>query len=461
MAPSFSITTALCLSEEDTIALISGRSIAALSRAFVNGVRHFAICSTGDSPKVEAWAELISSKMYTDPDKAEALAWSTIWSREYLHDRIQDRKRIFLNILKIYHLGSSVTIEGNISQDKIGAFIKLPKSLSTQLDQPVLNESTFSRRKINLERLTPPEHPELEELQSTIDRYAQVNPKASDFNTELRIFLGWSDSEEPTLVSTENDWIQKIKTYGYREDETPNNQKSNYQAGTDFEIIIRQSLEFLGFTVDEAHTGGAGGIDVFCSHPYSLVGECKSGKKIPDNTVEQLDRIAKRHLKEQYETASRFIIGPGKPSPQLLESAKLPTTSIMSPETLQKLVEFHQKYPINLLEFRDKCLVAGQVDDKVNSFLEEMTTRIKIRSHIIKSVKALKDSGDDFVSASMVRIHFNTAFASNLGKLEKPEQAHTLLIELSSPLAGYLGRKQCPDRDWKADRFYFLRDLIV
>ena len=96
MTSNFFLTTALCLSNEDTIALISGRSIAALSRVFINAVPYFAICAAGDSPKVEAWAELISSRMYADADKAEALSWNTIWSCEYLHDRIQDKKRIFL-----------------------------------------------------------------------------------------------------------------------------------------------------------------------------------------------------------------------------------------------------------------------------------------------------------------------------------------------------------------------------
>ena len=309
--------------------------------------------------------------------------------------------------------------------------------------------------------LKTPKYSELEELQSAIDHYSKDNPKAKEFNHELQVFLGWTDTQNQTS-SPDNDWMKKIKAYGYRDDETDESRKSNYQAGTDFEIIIRKSLEFIGFTVDESHDGGAGGIDVFCSQPYSLVGECKCGKGIPDSTVEQLARIAKRHLKERYETASRFIIGPGNPSAQLLESAKLPPTSIMNPETLQKLVEFHDKYPINLLELRDKCLVAGQVEDKVDKFLAELTIRVSLRSYIVQSVKDLKnDDGDDFVTASTVRTHFNSKFASILRKLDDPKEAHTLLIELSSPLTGYLGREQDPGKDWKADRFYFLRDLTV
>jgi len=48
--------------------------------------------------------------------------------------------------------------------------------------------------------------------------------------------------------------------------------KSNYQAGTDFENIVRLSLEFLGFTIDYAHKGG-GGLDLFCSKPYAQLGK--------------------------------------------------------------------------------------------------------------------------------------------------------------------------------------------
>jgi hypothetical protein len=40
----------------------------------------------------------------------------------------------------------------------------------------------------------------------------------------------------------------------------------------------------------------------------------------------------------------------------------------------------------------------------------------------------------------------------------KPEALHEILVELSSPLTGYLGRKKGSDG---SDRFYYLRDLKV
>jgi hypothetical protein len=36
---------------------------------------------------------------------------------------------------------------------------------------------------------------------------------------------------------------------------------------------------------------------------------------------------------------------------------------------------------------------------------------------------------------------------------------HEILIELSSPLTGYLGRIK--GSDWRSDRFYYLRDLSL
>jgi hypothetical protein len=72
--------------------------------------------------------------------------------------------------------------------------------------------------------------------------------------------------------------------------------KSNVKAGTDFENIVKKSLEFIGFTVDHVHAGGSGGLDLFCSKPFPLIGECKSGKNIPGNTVYELDNLSDEAL---------------------------------------------------------------------------------------------------------------------------------------------------------------------
>ncbi len=50
-------------------------------------------------------------------------------------------------------------------------------------------------------------------------------------------------------------------------------------------------------------------------------------------------------------------------------------------------------------------------------------------------------------------------FGSHPPQPLQPEEMHEILIELSSPLTGYLGRIK--GENWRRDRFYFLRDLQV
>jgi Domain of unknown function (DUF1802) len=457
MSQGISITTALCLSEKDNAALVTGRSIAVLSRTFNTPGKCFALYPDDESKIVTAWAELKSCKIYDDPKVAEALSWHTVFPKQFLQKLIEEKQKIFLNILRVHQLVSPVILDKIKIEDRIGSFVRLPVVLSTNTDQPVLSSFTFNDRYHRLEQLKAPEHPELEALQSAIAPYSK------EFDDDIQRFLGWKI--ETPKQSSLPDWIKQISVLGHRGEETEKNKKSHYQAGTDFEISVRNSFKYLGFTIDESHQGKAGGIDAFCAAPYSIAIECKSGKSIPDNTVEELARIAKRHLKDNYQSAIKLIIGPGNPTKQLSESATISEINIMQPETLQRLVELQTVHPgaLDLLEL-EPCLrrepFGTESDKKVNDFIDQIEKKIKIRSYVIQSVKSLKEGGDSLVSASTVRIHFNVAFAPTLQEsLDTPEQAHSILIELSSPLTGYLGRTKCDT--WRGDRFYFLRDLRV
>ena len=176
------------------------------------------------------------------------------------------------------------------------------------------------------------------------------------------------------------------------------------------------------------------------------------------NTVGELDRIGKRHLQENYLQAVRLIIGPGEPTKNLKESAQISKVSIIKAMTLQKLVELKAKYPgaINLIELK-QYLEPGQIDDKINEYIEKVEKEIKLRSHIIQLVKkhletrSAKDAKfNDFCIAYL----YNNP-PQNLGDKE----LYDILIELSSPLTGYLGRIK--EDYWKKDRFYYLRDLPI
>ncbi|MBO1058677.1 MAG: DUF1802 domain-containing protein, partial [Dolichospermum sp. JUN01] len=315
----------------------------------------------------------------------------------------------------------------------------------------------FIQRKQQLEKREPSLNPELEELQSALSQIANNNPVAQQLENEIKVFLGWSNAPTTNTIDSDLTWIKTIAALGDRTIEKDDS-ISNYQAGTNFEIVTRKSLNFLGFKVEEDHKGGAGGLDLYCSQPYSLVCECKAGKSIPHNTVEELDRIGKRHLQENYLQAVRLIIGPGEPTKNLKESAQISKVSIIKAMTLQKLVELKAKYPgaINLIELK-QYLEPGQIDDKINEYIDKIEKEIKLRSHIIQVLKNyLQLSKNKRIGVEALHAVYVTSNPpQNLGDKE----LYDILIELSSPLTGYLGRIK--EDYWKRDRFYYLRDLPI
>ncbi|NEO67939.1 MAG: DUF1802 domain-containing protein, partial [Moorea sp. SIO4G2] len=234
--------------------------------------------------------------------------------------------------------------------------------------------------------------------------------------------------------------------------------KTNYQAGTDFENIVRDSLKFLGFTIDHAHKGGAGGLDLFCSKPYPLVGECKAGKKIPNDTAVQLLNLGTLRLNNQelLKKTAKLIIGPGEPTKQLMDAAIVHGMAIINPETLEKLVKLQSQYPnsVDLIILKN-YLIPGQADQEVEKYINHVSEKLKLRSHIVHLVKKLIDNRDNHtVGVEMIDGAYN--FSNPPQSLTHPE-LHEILIELSSPLTGYLGRIKGTDS--KSDCFYFLRDL--
>jgi hypothetical protein len=252
------------------------------------------------------------------------------------------------------------------------------------------------KRRKQLEKLEPPEHPELEELQSALVQLSTTNPKAKQLDAEIKMFLGWSSDKPVKPIKPDLAWINTIAALGDRSIELEE-KKSNYQAGTDFENVVRDSLEFLGFTIDYAHKGGAGGLDLFCSKPYPLVGECKAGRLIPSGTAEELIKLGGMHLgADKFLGYTKLVIGPGNPSVDMLKAAKEWKISIINAMTLQKLVEFKAKYPgaVNLVELKPYLETGGQIDDRINDYIDKIEREIKVRSHIVTIVKSfLQDEG--------------------------------------------------------------------
>lgn len=487
MNNSVVINTAICLPAPDIEALIQGRVIVAMCKNYIVPDRQFALYPTDASINIlpveqyyhsnflatakttlaQVSAETISVKAWVRCEKCEplhnteslsALSPLTIWTTEALQEILIQRHNIFLLYLRVYQLPKLITLSIKANSQ----FIYLEEPLTISEAKPVLNDRTFAQRKHQLENRQPPLYPELEELESAIASLSISQPAAKQLDDDIKAFLGWSSDKLIKQPDPDLAWINDIAKLGDRSIEQDEG-KSNYQAGTDFEIIARRSLDFLGFKVEENYKGGAGGLDLFCSQPYPLVCECKAGKSIPDRAVEELDRIGKRHLKENYLQAVRLIIGPGQPTKNLKESAQISQISIINVMTLQKLVELKAKYPgaINLVELK-QYLEPGQIDYKIGEYIDKAEREVKLRSQIITAVKELSEQDNESLktthhsfTVTEIRVHYNVTHKPKL----IDEAVHDLLIELSSPLTGYLGRIK--GSDWNSDRFYFLRDLPI
>lgn len=459
MSGLISINSALCLSASDIEALSKGRMIAALSRTFVNTVQHFALCpieepKTNSEIAIKLWAKLEFCKIYTDPEEVDKLAQLTIWSNEELQKVLQERYKLFLLCLRVFQAPKPIEISTDrLSLSKIGSFIRLPNYLLIDKAVPRLSEDFFNKRKNQLISLEMPLHPELEKLQEAVAQLPGCN--AERFSQYVQSFLGWVDSSFTYQVNSELEWVKKISMLGDRSIEQITGDKSHYQAGTDFEIIVRNSLKSIGFQVEEVHQGGAGGIDVFCSHPYPLICECKCGKGIPGSTAYELDKLADVHFEKNLENVVKLIIGSGKPTPQLNTVAQRRGISIINPMTLQKLVELQVEYSgcVDLIKLKS-YLVAGQTDREIEQYIEDVLQEIRLRAHLVKLVdNYLKNTG--LQDAGIDALH-GAYFGSNPPKSLRQDDLFELLIELSSPLTGYLGRRKGNDG---RDRFYFLRHM--
>ncbi|MBE9054867.1 DUF1802 family protein [Sphaerospermopsis sp. LEGE 08334] len=465
MIEQIPIYRAMVLPSLDVEALIQGRMIVAIPSMFLNIGESFSLYSVGISSNntvIKTWARCEFCERIYKREELDILSQLTIWKPERFDEILQNRPHFFLAYLRVYHLDKPWEIPAipNI-QEKLGKFAPLPNNISVSEAKPVLSDHIFNQRKQQLENRQPPLHPELEELQSLLLPIANNNPVAQQLEQEIRVCLGWSNEQTTNTLKSDLDWIQIIASLGDRSIEKDEG-KNNYQAGTDFENISRKSLDFLGFKLENAYKGGAGGLDLYCSQPYPLVCECKAGKSIPDRAVEELDRIGKRHLEENYLQALRLIIGPGEPTKQLkaslIKSAKISKTSVIKAMTLQKLVELKAKYPgaINLIELKE-YLEPGQIDDKINEYIEKVEQEIKLRSHIIQVLKNYLQLSQN-ESAKVESLHAIYVTSNPPQNLDDRE-LYNILIELSSPLTGYLGRIK--EDDWKKDSFYYLRDLSI
>jgi hypothetical protein len=492
------ISTALCLPAPDIEALNQGRNILLMPRRFMRLGEQFALYPTNiefnslpleqyyrpgfipiakqsiaelnqDKVKIKVWAKCELCQTLDQPEEFETLSKLTVWTAAALHKTLEQRGHIFLAYFRVYRLPQPLEIDP-VSNSR---FISLPYSIMVDESQAILNSNQFEHLYRKILNRQPPEHPELEELENAIAQF-QTNSLSQEEQLGLNLLqanihqlLGWKTSKPANLTNDSSlNWINEIAAFGNRSKELDEG-KSNYQAGTDFENIVKQSLEFLGFTIDYAHKGGAGGLDLFCSKPYPIVGECKAGKKTPNDTAVQLLNLGTLRLKDEklFKDAIKLIIGPSEPTQQMNEAAKVHKMTIINPETLEKLVKLQAQYPgsVDLIELKDYFKKKkgdqeewGQMDDNIDKYIKIVFNRLKLRSHIIQVVKNYLNNAQ-MTEATVSGIHGTYYF--NPPQPLSQKQLHEILIELSSPLAGYLGRNIADD--WRNDSFYYLRELIV
>ncbi|MDJ0616131.1 MAG: hypothetical protein QNJ63_05155 [Calothrix sp. MO_192.B10] len=96
-------------------------------------------------------------------------------------------------------------------------------------------------------------------------------------------------------------------------------------------------------------------------------------------------------------------------------------------------------------------------DDKVNDYIQKVDQDIKLRSHLITIVKNyIQNTNQEY---AVVQALHGAYVASQPPQPLTIEEMHEILIELSSPLIGYLGRDK--GANMNSDRFYFLRYLPI
>ncbi|MFN5261231.1 MAG: DUF1802 family protein, partial [Pseudanabaena sp.] len=312
-----SIANGLRISATNLDALRSGAIVGAFSKTFLAINRSFALyhdlqVENSDLVTVDLWAECKSCESIDNTFDLLKLSQLTALPIEELESIFQQRASIFLVVLRVYKLSNPIQVQ----QQSTGNFVPLPESITIFEKIPILDDEQFQQIQDQSKDL---------ELSIISSQFPDIALDDEDF---LRINSNILSAETQEVIDEENQindslsWIKTISKLGDRSIKEDKG-KSNYQAGTDFENIVKDSLEFLGFTIDEAHKGGAGGLDLFCSKPYPLTGECKAGKSIPNGAVKQLVALGGAHLgvDKFIKSSVKLVIGAGNPTDPMLHDA--------------------------------------------------------------------------------------------------------------------------------------------
>ncbi|WP_017303275.1 DUF1802 family protein [Spirulina subsalsa] len=398
-----------------------------------------------DPIQIKGWVECKNCELVNASD-LDTLAQATLWTPQGLQEHLQDRPHLFLAYFRVYELPEVLEIPtlGDV-REALGDFVPLGDKIATPRSHPILTDDIFQQRCQQLQQREPAPLPEILPP-APPEPPEPPSPPPEEQNTPT--------PPPPPPILEERDWKERIAETG------------NSSQGHEFEKLVRQSLLFLGFrntnptpkaNLDPNSTGGAGGIDFYADFPYSIVGECKATQQesVPNKVTSQLIHLGVTHLgQKQFEQSLKLICAAGKLTRDAEQAAKEHKMNVIRPETLENLVTLKAQYPgsVDLWKFR-KCLEKepfGEMsDEKIQGYIEEVWTSLKIRLHLVQLIQEINEpAGLEYIRGK----YDSSDPPQSLSEAELKD----ILIELSSPLIGYLGWEKTADG---RKRFYLLRSL--
>ena len=461
------LNTGISLPPMDIEALIKGQSILAMPQRFIVPGKRFLLCpsqqpdptasdryrpevlalhpSSTETNRVRAWAKCDLCQHFTEADPLRAFSQHTIWSTAALVEYLHQVGHVFMAFFQVYHLPEPLDLP-LANNGPVGGFVPLADYLDVDESHPALDEADFLRHKRQLLDLKPA----LRAIEIPDDSPEDATRAAETADPSL--------PGTPDVVNSD-DWYDHISRVG------------NSSDGTTFERLVRKSLQFLGFSNSQPHakanldynsTGGAGGLDFFADLPYPVVGECKASKTetVPSSVCAQLIHLGNTHLPGHYQDCVKIIIAAGKITHPAKMGAANNSINVIRPEELQRLVLLKRQHPnaINLYQLKavfEQGSFGEAANENLKKFIDNIWGQLIKRSEWVELVR---DAQRNRLGKP---VHLEDIFAHS--RTTKPEitlnsdmergLARDLLIELSSPLLGYLNRVE--------DRFEFVKSLEI
>ncbi|MEM9540498.1 MAG: DUF1802 family protein [Cyanobacteria bacterium P01_E01_bin.42] len=446
-----SIPVALYLPTLDIEALIQPKTIVVMPRRYLNPGQKFALYPVNYKPErpqqeyynthflettkkiieqpshdrvaIKAWAKCEDCKMFDNSKEFAILSQLTIWAKATLEHYLSKSSFLFLAYLRVFQLPEAIAISPTSNADnKLGKIAEISQAIAIAQSHPVFDDAAFSQECKRIE------------------------------TRQLPTLTHTPDKNDDNCL----EWIKQIAEIG------------NSSDGDRFEKLVRRSLIFLGFSnsnqnpkasLDPNKTGGRGGLDFYAEQPYFVVGECKATKtdKVTNETPSQLIKLGYKFL-THYASCIKIIFAAGQLTSDVNQVAIGNRINVIRPETLEKLVQLKAKFPGTVDLFTLKTCLEREpfgeaADRKVNEYYDRIITELKIRSQLVEIVKQTQQNLIEFVALKGIYTY------SHPSQVLNEQQIYNILIELSSPLTGYLGREK--GKEWRGDRFYFLRDLPI